>query len=354
MTTPTPTRATSRRRFLAGAAGIIAAPAVLREGYAQAPQATLRLHHFLPPASTFHTQVAQPWAQQLATASGGRIKVDLFPAMQLGGAPPALFDQARDGVVDIIWTLPGNTPGRFPIIETFELPFLPGTATANSQALAEFAAKHLANEFREVHPICFWAHDPGLIHTTAKQVTRQEDLGGLKLRFPTRLAGEALRALGASTVGMPIPQVPEALQRGTIDGTVLPWEVVPSIRVHELCKFHTEIPGTPGFYSTTFVMVMNKRRYEGLPADLRQVIDQNSGARLSKLAGEAWDRFSVVGRDAARGRGNSFHTLSAEEIARWRRATEPVVEGWVKTMNERGMKGGDLLAEARQLIAKYA
>ncbi|HZH25824.1 MAG TPA: TRAP transporter substrate-binding protein [Azospirillaceae bacterium] len=345
-----------RRQFVkATLGGAVAAPLVARYSGANAQaQVTLRLHHFLPATTTGQTGVFEPWAKRLAEESQNRIRVQIFPAMQLGGAPPQLFDQARDGIVDMVWTLPGYTPNRFPLIEVFELPFLAGSARATSLALAEFADKHLRQEFREVVPVGFWAHDPGHIHTRDRLVRTMEDLKGLKLRFPTRQANETLKALGADTVGMPVPAVPEALSRGTIDGAVIPWEVVPTIRVHELCKTHTVIPGTPGLYTATFILAMNRRTYENLPADLRDVLDRNRGLPFSRLAGEAWDAAAAKGRDAAAQRGNRIHELSADEVARWREATRPVVEAWVMSMQQRGVDGQALLDEARALIAKHA
>jgi TRAP-type C4-dicarboxylate transport system substrate-binding protein len=343
----------NRRRFLALAGGAVAAPALLREGYAQSPQVTLRMHHFLPAVSNGHAKFLAPWAQKVGQESNGRIKVDIFPAMQLGGTPPQLYDQARDGVVDLVWTLPGNTPGRFPVSETFELPFVAHRkAVVNSRAFQEFADAHMKDEFKEVHPICFWAHDHGLVHAN-KPVRTLEDMKGLKLRFPTRLAGEALRALGVNAIGMPIPQVPESLAQRVIDGTVIPWEVVPSIKVHELVKNHTEIPGSPTFYTATFILAMNKAKYEGLPDDLKKVIDANSGQTAAAMAGQVWDEQAVTVSEMVKKRGNTIITLTDEEAARWRKATEPVVENWLKTTKDRGLDGQKLLDSARAAIKKH-
>jgi TRAP-type C4-dicarboxylate transport system substrate-binding protein len=343
----------ARRSLLQGLGATVAAPAVLGTAFGQAAQVTLKMHHFLSPLSNGHAKFLAPWAKQVETDSGGRIKIDIFPAMQLGGAPPQLFDQARDGVADIVWTLPGNTPGRFPLIEVFELPFVPSRrALVNSQAVQDFAQQQLKNEFREVHPICFWAHDHGLVHAN-RQVKSLEDLRGLKLRFPTRLAGEALRALGATAIGMPIPQVPQALVQSVIDGCVVPWEVVPAIKVHEMLKFHTEIPGSPTLYTTTFVLAMNKPKYERLPADLKAVLDRHSGQVAATMAGRMWDAEGVIVSEMVKGRGNTVTTLTTEEAARWRKATEPVIEAWTRQMKQRGADGGKLLETARALLAKY-
>lgn len=343
----------NRRHALAITAGAIAAPFVLGANRARAA-VSLRLHHFLPPVSNPHVRFLVPWAKKVETESGGEVKIDIFPSMQLGGAPPQLYDQARDGVVDIVWTLPGNTPGRFPRIETLELPFVPDRrAVPNSLAVQEFADKHLKDEFKEVQPLVVWAHDRGLIHST-RQVKAMEDLKGLKLRFPTRLAGEALKALGANAIGMPIPQVPESLANKVIDGCVIPWEVVPAVKVQELTKFHLEIPGSPTLYTTTFVLAMNKAKYAGLPASAKKVLDANSGMTAAKMAGTVWDAAAIDVKAMVEKRGNTITTLSEEEAKRWRAATKPVVDAWVAQSKDKGFDGAALLADMQALLQKHA
>jgi len=345
-----------RRRFLtlAGAAtAVVASPMVIRNARAQTPQVTLKLHHFLPAVSNVHTKLWTPWAKKVEAESGGRIKIDIFPSMQLGGAPPQLFDQARDGVADLVWTLPGNTPGRFPGVEVFELPFLGAKrGVANAQATQEFYQTYLRDEFKDVHPIVVWSHDGGLIHSN-KPVKTMEDMKGLKLRSPTRFAGEALKALGATGIPMPIPQVPEALAQRVLDGCVVPWEVVPAIKVHELVKNHIDIPGSPTLYTATFVLAMNKAKYAALPADLKKVIDDNSGMPLALTAGRMWDTEGAAVEDMVRKRGNSITAISADEAARWRRTTQPVIDDWIKAMKDKGVDGGKMIENARALVAKY-
>jgi TRAP-type C4-dicarboxylate transport system substrate-binding protein len=343
----------ARRHFLGLAGGAVAAPWVARLARGQAAQVTLKLHHFLPPVSNAHAKFLVPWAKKVEADSGGRIKINIFPSMQLGGTPPQLYDQARDGVADITWTLPGSTPGRFPGIEVFELPFVAAKkATPNAHAVQAFYEAHLRDEFKEVHPLCLWAHDGGLIHAN-KQIKVMEDLRGLKLRSPTRLAGDALKALGANGIPMPIPQLPESLAQRVLDGCVIPWEVVPAVKVHELLKYHTDIPGTPTLYTATFVLAMNKPKYESMPADLRKILDANSGQVIAALAGHMWDTQAEVVEAMVRKRGNVITQITPEEAARWRKATEPVVEAWLKQSKERGLDGGKLLEAARALVAQY-
>ncbi len=346
----------SRRHFLSVVGATIASPAVLRVTRANAAEVTLRLHHFLPPISNTQTKLLNPWAKKVETESNGRIKIDIFPSMQLGGTPPQLYDQAKDGVVDLAWTLPGYTAGRFPISEAFELPFITHQKSAvNSPAAQEFAEKHLyANDFKDVKVIAFWTHDRGVIHSN-KQVLKLDDLKGQKLRFPTRYAGEGLKAAGVNVIGMPVPQVPESIAQRVIDGAVIPWEVVPSVKVQELIKYHTEIPGSPTFYVATFLLAMNRAKYDALPADLKPVIDANSGGPLAKFAGQAWDDASNSVLEMVKKRsGNVIATLPEEEKEKWVKLTQPVTESWLGMMKEKGHDGTRILDDAKALLAKYA
>ena len=341
-----------RRQFLKFAGAAFAAPAISRSAFGQA-QVTLKFHHFLPPVSNVHQKLLLPWAQKIERDSGGKLKIDIYPSLQLGGTLPQLYDQARDGVADIIWTLPGATPGRFPRIEVFELPFVADKrGVPNAKAVQEFYETHMRDDFKEVRPLAVWAHDGGLVHAN-KQINTMEDMKGLKLRSPTRLAGDALKALGANGIPMPIPQVPEALAQRVLDGCVVPWEVVPSIRVHELVKFHTDIGVSPTLYTASFVIGMNHEKYNSLPADLKKVMDDNSGQALATAAGKMWDEQAIVVEEMVRKRGNTITKLSTDEAGRWAKATQPVVDTWLKQAKEKGLDSEKLLADAKALIKKY-
>lgn len=345
----------SRRSLMKTGGALLAAPFILGTGAARAQgTVTLKLHHFLPPASNVHQRLLLPWAKTLEEQSKGAIKIDIFPAMQLGGKPPQLYDQAANGVVDIVWTLPGNTPGRFPSTEVFELPFVAAQkAIVNAQACQEYGQTHILKETGDTQLLCFWAHDQGLIHTN-KEVKSSDDLVGLKLRNPTRLAGEALAALGATPVGMPIPQVPEALAQRAIDGCVIPWEVVPSIKVNELTKFHTEISGSPTLYTATFFLAMNKSKYDALPADLKAVLDANSSMTFARKAGEMWDSVGAEVRAAIEASGSgTISAIGEDEKAKWVAATKPVHDKWIEDMKAKDIDGQALIDAARGLVQKY-
>ncbi len=334
-------------------AGLAGAAVIAFAGSALAADVTLRLHQMLPPQATIPSKVLVPWGKKVEADSGGRIVVEEYDAMALGGKPPELVDQVKDGVVDLIWTVIGYTPGRFPKTEAFELPFMVTNATATSMAFQEFYEKHMTDDFKDYHVLAVHVHGPGLIHTREKPVETLEDMNGLKLRGTSRVVNGLLTALGASAIGMPVPAVPEALSKGVIDGTVIPWEVTPALKIAELAPNHTVFPGDKGLYTATFLFAMNKDSYDNLPDDLKKVIDDNSGMELAKKFGEAMDAGDVVGNKIAKDAGNTIYTVTEEETARWREAAEKVTAGWVKEMDDKGLDGTGLYKDAQDLIAKY-
>jgi TRAP-type transport system periplasmic protein len=343
----------ARRTFLASSIASVAAPAVVRMAYADTAPLTLKLHHAFSAVSSVHDKFLVPWARKVEADSGGRLHIDIFPSMQLGGAPAALFDQARDGVTDIAWTAPSLTPGRFPKIETFELPFLVSSRSlVSSKALVDFAAVNLKDEFHEVYPLCFSCSDRAVLHATGP-IRTTEDVRNLKIHVQTRLVGEAMRELGAQPVPMPSTQLPDALAEHVVDACVDPWHVVPPLRLNDLLRSHTEFSdASPG--GRTYVLAMNRSVYDRLPREVKAVIDNNSGQYAATMAGAMWDLQAAAVANSAVERGDLIVTLLPDAVAHWRKAVEPVVEAWRKEMKEQKIDGAKLLLGARALLAKYA
>lgn len=341
-----------RRTLLkTGAAVAMGAPAL--SGLAQ-QSVTLKFHTFMAPQSNTWLNMHKPWMEKVEKESGGRIKFEGYPAMQLGGTPVQLYDQAKDGVVDIVWTLPGNTAGRFPRIEVFELPFMMNNAEAHSKAYWEYVQTVAPDEFKDTHVLALHVHGPGMFHTVDKQIKTTADLKGLKLRGSTRQCTKLLASLGATPVGMPLPGIPDALSKGTINGCIIPWEVVPAVKVHELTKFHSEFPAnSTALYTTTFVMAMNKAKYDSLAPDLKKIIDNNSGMAASAWLGKVHQSSDVPGRKTAVDRGNTIYTIAPNDVQDFVKRSSQIVDEWVADMNKRGFDGAKLLETAKALIAKH-
>jgi len=319
---------------------------------AMAQEVTLRLHQFLPAQANVPHLILDVWADNVERDSGGRIKVERYASMALGGTPPELMDQAIDGVADVIWTVVGYTPGRFPSTEVFELPFMMTDARAASYAYWTMFEEHMRDtEFADVHILGTWVHGPGLFHTN-RPVVHPSDLQGMKIRGGSRMVNQLLELTGAESVGMPVPAVPEALSKGVIDGTTIPWEVTTSLKVPELVHNHTEFEG-PALYTLTFVLAMNNDVYNGLPDDLKAVIDQNSGLEFSVFAGGTQADADAPARQLAVDLGNNIITISEADAQEWRDVVAPIYDTWVADMATKGIDGQALIDEAKALMAEY-
>lgn len=318
-------------------------------------QTTFKLHHFLGPKSPAQTQMLEPWAQRVEKAAGGKVKIEIYPSMSLGGKPPQLINQARDGVVDIIWTVNGYTAGLFPRSEVFELPFVhTNNAAATNLAMRAMYEKHLAPEYKGVHPLFLHVHAGQAIHMVDKEVRKPDDFKGLKMRIPTRTGAWIIEALGASAVGMPVPDLPQALSKKVVDGAFIPWEIIPPLKLQDMTDYQIEGPNRVRFGTTTFQVSMNDARWKSLPADVRKAFTDVSGEAWAREVGEIWTKTEDVGIDMAVKAGNKHIQLTEAELAAFREKLEPVVQRWIDEVKGKGIDGQTLVRTARELIAKYS
>ncbi|MCT4558344.1 MAG: TRAP transporter substrate-binding protein [Pelagimonas sp.] len=327
--------------------------AALAAGPAFAQEVTLQFQHFVSPNSANPKYFIEPWAQKVEEESGGRLKIEISPFMQLGGTAPEQYDLIVDGVIDGGWVIPGYQAGRFPEAETLELPFLvTKSAEDSSRAAWAFTQKYLTDDFADVHLIAAHVHGPGLVHKKGPALETAEDLHGLKLRGPSRPATLLLDKLGAEPIGMPVPQFPESLSKGVVDGGVITWEMSPSLKLDELTDSHTDVAGDNSLYNLYFIWAMNKDVYESLPDDLRAVIDANSGLETSGWAGRAHDIGDADGKAKMQASGNQIAELSETETAKIRALGDQVIAEWIVDMDGKGLSGAQLVEDARAMVAK--
>lgn len=334
---------------------LLALTALAAATAAMAQTVTLKVHHFLPAGSAAQTMFIKPWCDKIAADSGDKMKCQIYPSMQLGGTPPQLFDQVKDGVADVVWVLPGYTAGRFPLSEVFELPFMMQSPEGTSKALWDFVTQNpsVAAEFKDVKLIALHVHGPGEFHMVKQPIKTMADLKGLKVRAPTRQTNKLLAALGATPVAMPVPAVSEALSKSVIDGALVPYEVVPSVKIQELVKFHSDLdPAEHAIYTSTFVFAMNKAKYDSLSPELKKVIDANSGQALSGSIGKTFVAADAIGKKLTE--KNTHNVIPASELVSWKKVGDQVTNDWVTDVTAKGANGKQLLETARALIAKYA
>ena len=314
-------------------------------------QTVIKVHSFSSPQAPDQALHLFPWAERVNKASGGKLKVEVYTSMQLGGKPADLPQQLEDGVVDAIFHLPGFSPGRFPAMEGTELPFTNvGLSAGQSPAVFEWANRWLKDsEFKGIRVLSIHATDASILHTRERPIRTLEDFKGVKLRVPGRFVGEAAKALGATPVGIPLPGVYEALARGQVDGMFINWAIVPSYRFHEVTKNHMETP----VYQSPLMTLMSERSYAKLAPDLRKAIDDNSGLEYTKHIGKVWDGLTEGARKQTREAGNNVYSLTPQEKARWVKAVEPVYKVWVEEMNKRGLAGQKMLDDLLATTAKY-
>ena len=321
--------------------------------YAQA--VTLKVSHFLPPNSNYQKGVLEPWCDRLAKDSAGQLKCQIYPAMQLGGTPPQLADQVKNAVADIVMTSPSYSSGRFPYTEALEQPFtLPPGGLAGSKAMWEYSQKYATKDYADFKLLAMFTGSGIIMSTSSKPILTVEGFKGVKLRSPSRSAAKLLTALGGAPVNMPPAQITEAVAKGVVDGAMATWELVPAVKLQEVTKYHMQGPADQAaFTQNPLVMLMNKARHDGLPPELKAVLDKASGPALVELAGAAWDKAIVDGRRIAGDAGNKTLTVKPEDYEAMRKMSAAVEVEWARDVAAKGLDGAMLVKEVRALGAKY-
>lgn len=330
----------------AAIASLVALPAMAQE-------ITLKLHHFLGATAPAQTQMLEPWAKRVEELADGKVKIEIYPSMTLGGRPPELVQQVRDGVVDLVWTLNGYTPGLFPRTEVFELPTVHvNDPVATNLAMRKLFDEELAEEYQGIEVMFLHVHAGQAIHMVDKEVRSPEDLAGTKLRVPTRTGAWVIEALGASPVAMPVPELPQALSKKVVDGALIPWEIIPALKIYDQTQYQIEGADQERFGTSVFQVSMNKAKWDSLPDDVKQAFREASNEEWLTEVGQIWRASDDRGIEIAIEHGNTHITLTEEETAAFNEAIEPVVDRWVEEVTGAGIDGAGLLEKARAAVAE--
>lgn len=323
-------------------------------GTQAADTVTLKIAHFLPGVAQVQRQVLEPWCDDLGRESGGRIRCQFYPALQLGGTAAQLVDLARNGVADIVWTAPGYSAGRFPKTEVLELPgMLPVGGLAGGRAIWTFYQAHLQDEYAAYKMLALHGDGGMTVHTANKQVAKAADFAGLKLRAPNRTIARTLTELGATPVAMPPAQMTEAISKGVVDGASAVWEVIGPTKLDEVTRFHLETsPDEPVLGATVLALLMNRKSFDAMPADLKAILEKNSGMVLVERFGRAWDATITATRDRVKAQGQAVTVLSGSAYDEVLKKLEPVTAEWIAQASAKGIDAAPLAAAARQLAPR--
>ncbi|KAF0154869.1 MAG: TRAP dicarboxylate transporter subunit DctP [Syntrophaceae bacterium] len=310
-------------------------------------QTTLTYSIFFP-ATHAQAKAGENWAKEIEKRTSGKVKISIFAA---GTLTPA--DQCYDGVVkgisDIGMSLFAYTRGRFPLLEALDLPMGYPNGMVATLVANDFVKKMNPKELSEVKVLYLHAHGPGLLHTQ-KPVNNMAELKGMKIRS-TGLSAKIVENLGGVSVAMPQGATYEALQKGVVQGTLAPMETLKGWKQAQVVKYTTDCTNIG--YTTTMFVVMNKKKWDALPKDIQKVFDDVSHEWIA-VAGKAWDDADVEGHKFSAELGNKTIKLSADETAKWGKAVESVVDGYIKDTESKGLPGKKAVSEIENLIKKYS
>jgi len=337
-----------------GKLALVASAACFASGATMAAEFEFKLHHFLSPKAPAHSKMLAPWADRIQKASKGRIKITIYPSMTLGGKPPQLPRQVRDGVVDMAWIVNAYAAGTFPRTEVFELPGVhQGSSAAVNRAMFEMYDEFLKPDFKKLFPLFQHVHGGQAIHMADKLVRSPADMKGLKIRIPSRTGAWVLQALGASPVKTSVGEIPIALSKKVVDGALIPFEIIPPLKIQQQTKYQIEGPGGKRLGTTSFQLAMNTARWNKLPKDIQKIFLDNSDRDWHEEVGRIWDAGEAGGIGVAKRAGNQHIQLSVGEWAKFETAVAPVVGRWINEMENKGIPGAALYDRAKVLVNQY-
>jgi TRAP-type transport system periplasmic protein len=312
-------------------------------------QVTLNLGHPFPPTHHIHTGVMEGWAEEVNEATGGTVDVRFHVGAALA-APDATYEIASLGAMELGWALHGYTPGRFPLTDVVELPFLFEDAEQATEVLWELYEDYpeLQEEYGDVKVLALFTHDIGNLYTVDQPVESPDDLSGLSLRAPGPIQTRLIESLGASGVGLPAPELYDSLERGVIDGTMIADTGVASFTLHEVVRHGLHA----NFYVAGEFLVMNQETWDRLSPSQQQAIDAISGRELSMEAARLYDEFNAEVLESYEEWDMDVVPIEDVDVEEWREIALPVHERWIEQREAAGQPGQELYDRVLELTGR--
>ena len=291
---------------------------------------TLKVSLWIPPAHPL-TPATRVWGDSIERASGGTIKVVIFPSEQLGKAFDH-YNMTRDGIADIAYVNPGYEPGRFPIVGLAQIPFTFEDAHRGTQAFDAWYRAYAAREMKETH-FCFgFIHDPGSFHSR-RRIGGPEDIKGMKIRPAQSTIGQMVTLLGGTNVQASAPESRDMLERGVADAITFPWGSIFLFGIDKVVKFHMDAP----LYTSAFTYSMNADKYAAMSPAQKAVMDAHCTAEWAERVAGPWADFEAAGREKMRtAPGHEVYALTAEQLSAWKKVVEPLRAAWAESVRKAG------------------
>lgn len=330
------------------AAAVVLVSACAAQAHAQDKEVTLRFAHWVPPQHPMHA-AAVAWADSINKASNGTIKIQIFPAQQLGRAFDH-YNMARDGISDISHINPGYEPGRFPIVAAVELPFTFSNSKEGSAAMDAWYRRYAEREMKEVRFCLMFAHDPATFHFTRKKVTTPAKMSGLRVRPPNAVIASWMRSLGAVNVQASAPEIRDVLEKGVADAAGSPWGSLSLFGIDRVTRYHIDSP----VYVSEQVWVMNKDKYNAMSPAQKKVMDNHCSSDWSLKIAAPWADFESGGKDKIKAlQGHEVYPLTDEQLAAWRKSAGPIVAEWSEAVRKAGHDPQPILDDLRKTVIQY-
>ena len=327
---------------------LLAGAATSGPATAQDKPVHLKLSHWVPPSHPLQ-KALEDWGGSIQKATNGTVTFSVFPAQQLGKAFDH-YDMARDGIADVTYVSPGYQPGRFPIIDAGNLPFMMSNATGGSQALDEWYRKYAAGEMKDVKFCLAFVHDYGSFHSRTKKIVAPGDIKGMKIRPAHAIIATLVTQLGGTNVQAAAPEVRDIIEKGVADAVTFPWGSIPLFGIDKVTKYHMNVP----LYTTSFVWIMNKATYEGMSAAQKQAVDAHCSNEWALRVAAPWAEFERAGvAKLTNDPGHEVYTISDAQLAEWKDAARPVVQAWSEGVRKTGADPDAILQELRATLAKH-
>jgi len=325
--------------------------------YQAVAQTTLVFHHFVPDTHSPHKNMLVPWAKMVEELSNGKVKIIIAPKMGLGGKPSDLIKQASEGTVDLIWTVNGYSGTTFIRSEVFELPFVhTNDPVATNLAMREMFESDLKQDYEDQGVEVMFLHvtQGHALLTKGYAPLSPQDLRRRRIRVPVRTMEWAVEELQGSAVKVPVPRIPQVLQRNVADTLMIPMDVVEVLGLERHISHFTQGPNRERFANTVFQVSMNKARWESLDKDVQQAFRKASDTDFLSEVGLLWSNDDLDGAQRLSKFKRNNVQLTEAQLQRFKEALKPVEDRWLKQVSFLGIDGKKLINKARQTIKKHS